>query len=69
MFYICFTIFFIYIKIYKNSSAKYYQEKIKKKLVKDTKTFIKKKKEEMEDMDVKVTKISQKMKKSLLSIE
>ena len=56
-------------KISKNSSAKYYQEKLQKKLVKDTKTFLKKKKEETEDMDVKVTKISQKMKKSLLSIE
>ena len=40
-----------------------------KKLVKDIKIFLKKKKKKINNMVVKVTKISQKMKKSLLSIE
>ena len=41
-----------------------------KKLVKDIKVFLKKKKKKRENMVVNITKISQKMKtKSLLSIE
>ena len=57
----------------KNLSAKYYQEnkeRLQKKLAKDIKIFLKKKKKESNTMAVNVTKISQKMKnKSLLSIE
>ena len=49
----------------KNLSAKYYQEKLQKKLMKDIKTFLKKK-----NMVVNIKNIFQKMKnKSLLSIE
>ena len=66
-------VFFIYIKMSKTLSAKYYKEnkrKIKKKLMKDIKIFLKKKKKKSENMVVNVTKISQKMKnKSLLSPE
>ena len=66
-------VFFIYIKMFKTLSAKYYKEnkrKIKKKLMKDIKIFLKKKKKKSENMVVNVTKISQKMKnKSLLSTE
>ena len=55
----------------KNLSAKYYQEnkeRLQKKLVKNIKIFLKKKKSN--NMVVNVIKISQKMKnKSLLSIE
>ena len=54
-------------------SAKYYQEnkeRLQKKLVKDIKIFLKKKKKKRDNMVVNVTNISQKMKnKSLLSIE
>ena len=51
----------------KNLSAKYYQEnkdykKNKKKLVKDIKIVLKKKKKESKNMVVNITKISQKMK-------
>ena len=57
----------------KNLSAKYYQknkERLQKKLSKDIKIFLKKKKKESNTMTVNVTKISKKMKnKSLLSIE
>ena len=57
----------------KTLSAKYYKEnkrKIKKKLMKDIKIFLKKKNKKNENMVVNVTKISQKMKnKSLLSTE
>ena len=57
----------------KNVSAKYYQEnkeRLQKKLVKDIKIFVKKKKKKSGSMVVNVTKISQKTKnKSLLSIE
>ena len=57
----------------KNVSAKYYQEnkeRLQKKLVKDIKIFVKKKKKKSGSMAVNVTKISQKTKnKSLLSIE
>ena len=57
----------------KNLSVKCYQEnkeRLQKKLVKDIKTFLSKKKEKSENMVVKITKISRKMKnKSLLSIE
>ena len=57
----------------KNLSAIYYQEnreRLQEKLVKDIKTFLKKKKKKSNNMVVNVTKISQKMKnKSLLSIE
>ena len=57
----------------KNLSAKYYQEnkeRPQKKLVKNIKIFLKKKKLKSNSMIVNVIKISQKMKnKSLLSIE
>ena len=57
----------------KTLSSKYYQEnkeKLQKKLVKDIKIFMKKKKKKSHNMVVNITKISQKMKnKSLLSIE
>ena len=57
----------------KHLSAKYYQEnkeRLQKKLVKDIKIFLKKKKKKRDNMVVNVTNISQKMKnKSLLSIE
>ena len=57
----------------KTLSAKYYQEnneRLQKKLVKDIKIFLEKKKKKSSNMVVNVTKISQKMKnKSLLSIE
>ena len=53
--------------------AKYYQEnkeRLQKKLVKDIKIFLRKKKKKSNNMVVNVTKISQKMKnKTLLSIE
>ena len=56
----------------KNLTAEYYQqdkERLQKKLVKDTKTFLKKKKKKC-PIFMSVTKISQKMKnKSLLSLE
>ena len=57
----------------KHISAKYYQqnkERLQKKLVKDIKIFLKKKKWKSNNMVINVTKISRKMKKkSLLSIE
>ena len=57
----------------KTLSAKYYQEnkeRLQKKLVKDIKSFLKKKKKKSDNMVVNVTKISIKMKnESLLSIE
>ena len=57
----------------KHISAKYYQhnkERLQKKLVKDIKMFLKKKKRKSNNMVINVTKISRKMKKkSLLSIE
>ena len=57
----------------KNVSAKYYQEnkeRVQKKLVKDIKIFLKKKKKKSDNMVMNITKIFQKMKnKSLLSIE
>ena len=46
----------------KNSSAKYYQdnkERLQKKLLKDIKGFLKKKKNKSDSMVVKDTKISQ----------
>ena len=46
-------------------SAKYYQEnkeRLQKKLVKDIKVFLKKKKRKSDNMVVNVTKISQRMK-------
>ena len=59
--------------MYKNLLAKYYQgnkERLRKKLVKDIKIFLKKKKKKGTNMVVNVTKISQKMKNnSLLSKE
>ena len=64
--------FFIYIKISKNLSGKYYhenKERLQKKLAKDIKIFLQKKKKS-DNMVVNVTRISQKMKSnSLLSIE
>ena len=57
----------------KNSSAKYYQdnkERLQKKLVKDIKVFLKKKKKKSDNMVLKDTKNSQKMKnKNWLRIE
>ena len=57
----------------KNLSAKYYQEnkeRLQRKIMKDIKIFLKKKKQKSGNMVVNITKISQKMKnKSLLSIE
>ena len=59
--------------VYTNLSAKYYQEnkeRLQKKLLKDIKIFLKKKKKKSYNMVVNVTKISQKIKKvSWLSIE
>ena len=49
----------------KNLSAKYYQEnkeRLQKKLGKDIKIFLKNKKNKSDNMIVKVTKVSQKMK-------
>ena len=57
----------------KTLSAKYYhenKERLQKKLVKDIKIFLKKKKKKSDNMVVNVTNISQKTKKkSLSSIE
>ena len=57
----------------KNFSVKYYQEdkeSLQKKLVKNIKIFLRKKKKKSDNIAVNVTKISQKMKsKSLLNIE
>ena len=57
----------------KDSSTKYYQnnkERLQKKLVKDTKVFLKKKKKKCNNMVMNDTQIYQKVKnKSLLSIE
>ena len=53
------------IKMSKTLSVKYYQEnkeRLQKKLTKDIKIFLKKKKEKSGDMVENVTKISQKMK-------
>ena len=50
----------------KNLSAKYYQEtkeRLWKKLVKDIKIFLKKRKKKSSNMVVNVTKVSQKIKK------
>ena len=59
--------------MFKNLSAKYYQEgkdTLQKKLVKDIKIFLKKEKKKSDNIVVKVTKNSQKMKKrNWLSIE
>ena len=59
--------------MYKDSSAKYYQnnkERLQKKLVKDFKVFLKKKKKKSNDMVVNDTKIYQKIKnKSWMSTE
>ena len=64
---------FTYIKMLKDSSAKYYQnekEMLQKKLVKNTKVSLKKKKKKSNNMVVNDTKIDQKLKnKSWLSIE
>ena len=64
--------FYIY-KISEDSAAKYYQnnkERLQKKLVKDIKVFLRKKKKKSNNAVMNYTKISQKMKnKSLLSIE
>ena len=73
IFYKHFFIFSSCTEMSKNLSVKYYQEnkeRLQKKLVKDIKVFLKKKKKKRENMVVNITKISQKMKtKSLLSIE
>ena len=57
----------------KHLSAKYYQEnteRLQKKLLKDIKIFLKKKKKKSNNMVENVTKISQKIKKiNWLSIE
>ena len=61
------------IKMSKTLSAKYYQEnkdRLQKKLVKDIKIFLKKKKKKSYNMVMNVKKISQKIKnKIFLSIE
>ena len=63
----------MYIKMFRNLSAKYYQENkeiLQKKLLKDIKIFLRKKKKKSNNMVVNVTKISQKIKKvSWLSLE
>ena len=59
----------MYIKISKNLLAKYYQEnrkRLQKKLLEDIKIFLKKKKKNSDNMFMKVTKISQKMKNKKL---
>ena len=56
----------------KNLTAKYYQKNkdYKEKLVEDTKILLKKKRKKSDNMVLKATKISQKMKKiNWLSIE
>ena len=56
----------LYIKTPKSLSAKCYQEnkeRIQKKLVKDIKIFVKKKKKKSNNMVMNVTKISRKVKK------
>ena len=56
----------LYIKTPKSLSAKCYQEnkeRIQKKLVKDIKIFVKKKKKKSNDMVMNVTKISRRVKK------
>ena len=59
--------------MFRNLSAKYYQENkeiLQKKLLKDIKIFLRKKKKKSNNMVVNVTKISQKIKKvSWLSLE
>ena len=53
------------IKMSKNVSAKYYQEnkeRLQKKLLKDIKIFLKKKKKKSDNMVMNVTEISQNMK-------
>ena len=65
--------FFMCIKMSKTLSAKYYQEnkdRLQKKLVKDIKIFLKKKKKKSYNMVMNVKKISQKIKnKIFLSVE
>ena len=66
--------FFSYIKMYKNSSAKYYQKKTKKsfrkKLMKAIKIFLKKRKAKSNKMVANDLKISQERKnKGQLSME
>ena len=54
-----YVIFFTYIKMFENSSAKYCQhnqDKLQKQLVKDIKVFLKKKKKKSDNMVVKDTK-------------
>ena len=67
------SLFFTYIRMSRDSSAKHYQhnkERLQKKLMKDIKVFLKKKKIKSSIMVVNDTKIFQKLKnKSLLSIE
>ena len=55
--------------MFKNLSAKYYQENkgYKRKLLKDIKIFLKKKKKKSNNMVMNVKKISQKMKKNKLT--
>ena len=59
--------------MFRNLSAKYYQENkeiLQKKLLKDIKIFLRKKKKKSNNMVVNITKISQKIKKvSWLSLE
>ena len=57
--------FFIYTKVPKDSSAKYYQdnkERLQIKIGKDIKIFLNKKKNKNNNMAIKDAKISQKMK-------
>ena len=61
-----YNFFLLYIKTPKSLSAKCYQEnkeRIQKKLVKDIKIFVKKKKKKSNNMVMNVTKISRRVKK------
>ena len=69
---IFFIIFFTYIKLFEDSSAKYYQNKknLKKKAREGYQSLFKVEKKKSNNMVLNDTKICQKMKnKSLLSIE
>ena len=65
-------IFFTYIRISKDSSAKYYQnnkEKLQKKFVKDIKVFLKKKKKKSDNVREWYNNLPEDENKSLLSIK
>ena len=65
-------VYITYIKISKNSSAKYYQnnkERLQKKYVKDIKVFLTKKKKKINNMVMNDTKVYEKMKNKSLFVE